>query len=283
MLLLAYVDDLVLAAKSTKDIKHVFDQLATKWRITSLGVKIERDRSRKVIHLSQPAYIDKLAERFPGYSLRVAKIAPIPVTRDRGEQGEDEGVSIKVYQEIAGSLLWAASCTRPDTAFAASFLARSTAEPKQSDMDLALRIVSYLVQTRTHGIELGGAKTKSLETYIDSAWGGCKETRRSTTGYVSFFLGSPINWTSKRQATVSSSSMEAEYVAAAEATKDVIWLRSLLEELGLKQTKATTLYIDNKSAIHLSANPSTHVRSKHIDIWHHLVREQVGLGTINVN
>jgi hypothetical protein len=76
--------------------------------------------------------------------------------------------------------------------------------------------------------------------------------------------------------------MEAEYVAAAEATKDIIWLRSLLEELGLKQTKATMLYIDNKSAIHLSANPSTHARSKHIDIRHHLVREQVGLGTIKL-
>jgi hypothetical protein len=158
MLLLAYVDDLIIAAKSTKDINHVFEQLATKWRITSLGeakhvlgLKVERDRTRKVIHLSQPPYIDKLSERFPGYSLRVAKAAPLPVTRDRGDQDEDEDISIKTYQELVGSLMWAASCTRPDTAFAASFLARRTAEPKQSDMDLALRVVSYLVQTRTHG------------------------------------------------------------------------------------------------------------------------------------
>jgi hypothetical protein len=102
------------------------------------------------------------------------------------------------------------------------------------------------------------------------------------TSYVSFFLGSPINWTSKRQATVSSSSMEAEYVAAAEETKDVIWLRSLLEELGLKQTTATTVHIDNQSPINLSANPSIHARTKHINIKHHLVREQVGFGTIRL-
>jgi hypothetical protein len=92
-----------------------------------------------------------LLARFPGYSLPVAKAAPLPVTRDRGDedQDKDEDVSIKAYQELVGSLMWAASCTRPDTAFAASFLARRTAEPKQSDMDLALRVVSYLVQTRT--------------------------------------------------------------------------------------------------------------------------------------
>jgi hypothetical protein len=76
--------------------------------------------------------------------------------------------------------------------------------------------------------------------------------------------------------------MEAEYVAAAEETKDVIWLRSLLEELGLKQTTATTVHIDNQSPINLSANPSIHARTKHINIKHHLVREQVGFGTIRL-
>jgi hypothetical protein len=76
--------------------------------------------------------------------------------------------------------MWAASCTRPNTAFAASFLARRTAEPKQSDMDPALRVVSYLVQSRTHGIELRGGKYKPLETYVDSDWAGCEDTRRST-------------------------------------------------------------------------------------------------------
>jgi hypothetical protein len=74
MLLLAYMDDLVIAAKSTKVIKHFFDSLSTKCRMTSLGeskhilgLKIQRDRSNKSIHLSQPAYIDKLAERFIRY------------------------------------------------------------------------------------------------------------------------------------------------------------------------------------------------------------------------
>lgn len=65
-------------------------------------------------------------------------------------------------------------------------------------MDLALRVISCLVQTGTPYIEIGGGKDKPLEPYGDSDWAGCQDTRRSTTGYISFFLGSPFNWTSKR-------------------------------------------------------------------------------------
>ena len=76
--------------------------------------------------------------------------------------------------------------------------------------------------------------------------------------------------------------MEAEYIAGAEATKDVIWLRSLLTELGVDQTGPTRLYCDNQAAIRLTGNPSTHARSKHIDIKHHIIRERVEMGEIDI-
>ena len=126
-------------------------------------------------------------------------------------------------------------------------------------------------------------RTKPLEMYVDADWGGYVDTRRSTTGYVAYFNSSPISWASRRQATVAQSSMEAEYVAAAEATREIIWLRSLLGELGLGQDGPTPMFVDNQTAIRLSSNPSTHARSKHIDIKHHLVREHVEFGTIKLN
>ena len=68
---------------------------------------------------------------------------------------------------------------------------------------------------------------------------------RSTTGYITTFYGSHINWCSERQATTAASTLEAEYIAASEATKDVIWLQNLLGELGLAQKDLTTLHMDN--------------------------------------
>ena len=76
--------------------------------------------------------------------------------------------------------------------------------------------------------------------------------------------------------------MEAEYIAAAEATRDVTWVRSLIGELGFKLTVPTTLHVDNQSANRLYANPSTHSRSKHIDIKHHIIRERIEMGTIEL-
>jgi hypothetical protein len=104
------MDDLVIAAKSTKDVKHVFDRLSIEWRIQAHPRPQDRaGPQQKVIHPTQPAYIDKLAERFPGYSIGVAKAAPRPVTRDGADQDEDEDIPIKACQELVGSLMWAAS------------------------------------------------------------------------------------------------------------------------------------------------------------------------------
>ena len=78
--------------------------------------------------------------------------------------------------------------------------------------------------------------------------------------------------------------MEAEYIAAAEATHEVSWFRSLLREIGLQDlvSTATVLHVDNQSAIKLSGNPITHSRAKHINIKHHIVREQVAAGNITL-
>jgi hypothetical protein len=67
--------------------------------------------------------------------------------------------------------------------------------------------------------------------------------------------------------------VEAEYIATAEAAREAIWLRNLLRELGFKSLTTTTLHVDNQGALRLAMNPSTHQRTKHIDIKHHLIRD----------
>lgn len=288
MILIAYVDDIALAAQSTSEVDHVLSILESKWKISRLGeishilgMKVTRDRHKHLALLSQAAYIDSLMQRFPGYSSNIAKGAPLPVRKLEDEDFETPAV-ISPYQELVGCLLWLSGCTRPDVSFAASYLSRYVSAPTEAHWQLALRVVSYLVHTRDYGLTLGGSKPKPLEMYVDSDWGGCDGTRRSTTGYIGYLYGSPISWSSKRQTTVAASSMEAEYVAGAEATKDVIWLRSLLRELGLNMDDATVLHVDNQSAIRLAHNPNSHAKSKHIDIKHHLIREQVEFRHIEI-
>ncbi len=109
-----------------------------------------------------------------------------------------------------------------------------------------------------------------------------RKSRPDTTGFVVTLFGSAISWRSKRQAIVAQSSTEAEYVALAHVTREVIWLRNILAELGFGLRHPTPVMEDNESAARLAANPEFHERSKHIDVKYHLVREMVANGIISV-
>ena len=124
-----------------------------------------------------------------------------------------------------------------------------------------------------------------LTGYSDADWAGDVNTRRSTTGYVIMLNNCVVAWKSQRQPTVALSTMEAEYMALTEATKELQWMRTLLVELGYsngnsnqkssKESSPTDLFSDNQSAIQLARNPVSHTRAKHIDIRHHFVREAI--------
>lgn len=92
--------------------------------------------------------------------------------------------------------------------------------------------------------------------------------------------GAPISWQPKRQKTVSLSTCEAEYVAASELAKEIVWLRGFIKELGLDDLAKQTIemQIDNEAALKLSKNPEFHAMTKHIEIRYHFLRERVLAG-----
>lgn len=147
-----------------------------------------------------------------------------------------------------------------------------------------VRIFRYL--RATVGLELVFTDNIGpLTGYTDADWAGDHETRRSTSGYI-FTIGSAaISWSSKRQPTVALSTCEAEYIGQTQASKETVWLRSLLAELsnvGERSLPSTVIYSDNQGAIALAKNPQFHGRSKHIDIQHHYVREKIVDGTVEL-
>jgi len=103
-----------------------------------------------------------------------------------------------------------------------------------------------------------------------------------TSGYVYKFANRPITWNSKRQTTVSLSTTKAEYIAASIATKEAIWLRKLLLDIGRRCENATKIMIDNQSTIKLIRNPEFHNRTKHIDVRYHFIREKLSTCEIDV-
>jgi hypothetical protein len=128
---------------------------------------------------------------------------------------------------------------------------------------------------RTHG-------SVDLVGWSNSNWGEDPDTRRSVGGFVFDIAGGSISWSSKKQPTVTLSTVEAEYMAASNATKEVVWLRTLLEDLGYPPVAATVLHADNQGCIALARNPVAHTCAKHINIRHHFIRERVDRGEINL-
>jgi hypothetical protein len=137
------------------------------------------------------------------------------------------------------------------------------------------RILRYIKGTTSLGLTFRKSSSTLVSAFSDADWAGCVDDRRSTGGFAVYFGPNLISWSARKQATVSRSSTEAEYKALANATAEVIWIESLLGELGVQRKRVPCLWCDNMGATYLSANPVFHARTKHIEIDFHFVRERV--------
>lgn len=138
------------------------------------------------------------------------------------------------------------------------------------------RIFQYLSYTKSLVLTFSpGNSYSDLVAYSDSNWAGDSIDRRSTCGFNIFLNGCLISWSSKKQSIVALSSSEAEYIGLTHCAKEIIWLRQMLVDFGLRPDKPTILYGDNQISLAQAKNPIAHARSKHIDIRHHFIREKV--------
>ncbi|GAV70396.1 hypothetical protein CFOL_v3_13894 [Cephalotus follicularis] len=148
-------------------------------------------------------------------------------------------------------------------------------QPKQSHLGSALRVLRYLKNDPCLGILMSSRSKMEFTTYCDADWGDCPMTRKSITSYCIERGDSLISWKTKKQSTISKSSAEAEYRSMAATICEVIWILSLQKDLNVKSLEPVKLFCDNKTTLHIIANPIYHERRKHIEIDCHMIKEKI--------
>ena len=289
-----WVDDLLIAGKDGKQIADVKRQLASEFEMKDLGelkhflgMRIARTLNGDIT-IDQNGYIRQILERF---GMQDSKSVSTPfATGSRLVSANHTGTTsptttdIKEYQAMVGSLMYAMLCTRPDLAYAIQQLSQFSSNPTNAHFQAAKRVFRYLQGTQTTGLIYGGNHneiTKRVQGYCDADYAADSD-RKSISGYVFTLGGSPISWQAKKQTTVAQSTVEAEYAAMAHAAKEAIWLKYLLQDLGMSKYEPTILFCDNQGAISLAKNPTHHAKTKHVDVQLHFIRDHVEKGTINI-
>ena len=162
--------------------------------------------------------------------------------------------------------------TRPDISFAVIKMAQFSANPSARHMDILKYILRYLNTTRNKCLVYDGASNKGLIAFTDSDWASDKIKQRSQTGFFFMIAGAIFSWQSRAQKTIALSSTEAEYMALSDCSRQAVWIKALLLELGIT---VAPIHIngDNQGAIFIGSNPVQEKRSKHIDIRYHFIRQ----------
>jgi len=155
-------------------------------------------------------------------------------------------------------------------------------DPRKDHWAAVKHLLRYVKGTMDQGIIFPktGESRLQLTVFSDADMAGDIDGRRSTSGMLVFLRSAPISWLSLKQKVVVLSMCEAEYVATARATCQVVWLRRLLGELTGVEAHPPALMVDNQPAIALAKNPVLHDRSKHIDVKFHFLRDCVDGGQI---
>ena len=283
--ILLYVDNIILTASSNALRLSIMRLLRTEFAMKDLGplnyfLGIAVSRNKGGMFLSQRKYAEQIIERA---GMSSCKSSPTLVdTKEKVSANSSAPFKDPtLYRSLARALQYL-TFTLPDISYAVQQVCLHMHDPRQDHMQALKRIIRYIQGALNHGLHLYASSVSSIVSYIDADWGGCPDTRCSTSGYCVFLGDNLVSWSSKRQPTLSRSSAEPEYRGVANVVSESCWLRNLLLELHCPIKKATLVYCDNISAIYLSGNPVQHQRTKHIEMDIHFVREKVARGQVRV-
>jgi hypothetical protein len=213
------------------------------------------------------------------------------------------------YHGAIGELIWAMITCRPELSFPVVKLSQFSAHPAKVHYDAVRHIFSFLAGTKDYGLTYwrktphdglpkhpappmlaapadrhmfhdtsdadAHSTPNAIVSYVDSDWAADIRHRRSISGIIFKLAGAAIAWKCRVQTTISLSSSEAEYLAASDAGKMALYLRSVMDELNIPQDLATIIYEDNRSALLMSPAAQPTKQTRHIDIHHYALNDWV--------
>ena len=289
VIMVLYVDDILLASNDMNLLNETKQMLSEHFEMKDLGdasfvlgIQIHRDRSLGMLGLSQKSYIEKLLKRF-----NMSACSHVSTPIQKGEtfskaqcpQNDDEREKMKnvPYASAVGSLMYAQVCTRPDIAYAVGVLGRYLSNPGQKHWTAAKRVMRYLQGTKNCMLTYRRSDDLKVTGYSDSDFAGCPDDHKSTSGYIFIMAGGAVSWKSVKQSLTATSSMEAEYVACYEATREAVWLRNFISGLKIVESisRPLTICCDNAAAVSFSHNNKSSARTKHFDVKYQFVREKI--------
>ena len=283
-----YVDDIITVGK-LEQAKEFRKNIRSHFNITEggilewyLGVAFYTQKDGSVI-LDQSVYLKQKLEEFSQYIGQEKRSSPLPSNYQKLlEDAEKEEPSTQKfpYRNIVGSLMYAMLGTRPDLAAPVSVVSQFLEKPKDIHIELVKHILKYLAGNLDRKLVYKSSGDTVLSGYVDASY--ANETgHKSRTGYAFLLGGSLISWNSQKQSVVAQSAAESEYYAAVSAANEALWIKQLLEDLGIKQ-ESIILYEDNEACIALTKNPQDHKRTKHIQVKYHVIRQYVQEGLIKL-
>lgn len=250
------VDDGLVLSRNEKLGKQIISELNDKFKTnlttgsSFLGTEIISDRNR--IKLTQKQYVISMLER---YQLQDAKALSTPMHDASSlldeEQFKDEVIVDRaIYQSLIGSLLYAATLTRPDILFAVNLLSRFNHKARKRHLTAAHRILRYLKSEPDEGLVYSSSSKVNIDCFADADYGNDPSDRVSVSGGLMFLAGSPVIFFSRKQDCVAQSTCDAELVTANEVAKELMWLRGFLDNLCIEYPKPI-IWTDNQSTISL--------------------------------
>ncbi|GJV07898.1 putative ribonuclease H-like domain-containing protein [Tanacetum coccineum] len=243
MLVQVYVDDIIFGSTKKsmctefEEVMHKRFQMSSMGELTFfLGLQVKQQRDG--IFISQDKYVADILKKFNFCSI---KTATTPIESNKPLVKDEDGVEVDVheYRSIIGSLMYL-TASRPDIMFAVCACARFQVTPKASHLHVVKRIFRYLKHQPKLGLWYPRDSPFKLEAFSDSDYAGASLDRKSTIGGCQFLGRRLISWQCKKQTIVANSTIEAEYVAAAHCC---------------------------------GQNLVYHLRTKHIEIRHHFIRD----------
>ncbi|WVZ97190.1 hypothetical protein U9M48_042743 [Paspalum notatum var. saurae] len=260
-----YVDDIIFGGSSHALVSSFAERMSREFEMSLmgdlrffLGLRIKQGPEGTFVH--QAKYTRDILKKF---EMGDSKPMTTPMSTNTALDADEDGevVDQKESRGMIGSLR---TRRRSGRTFGSRsrLCVRYRASPRTSHRQAVKRIFGYLKFTPELGLWYSSEGSR-MRTML-----GCRIDRKSTSGTCQLLGTSLVSWSSRKQASVSLSTTEAEYIAAASCCSQLLWMKATLSDFGLRFGKIPLL-VDSTSAISVAKNPVLHSRTKHIDLNHY--------------